>query len=85
MLNVNERNSVWRKNSEQDVINAYSSWEKSQTFIQKGFEIFYFTRAAIDILNTSEELNSELHCTVYYSLLRRKMITEIIITINNNY
>ena len=85
MLNVNERNSVWRKNSEQDVINAYSSWKKSQTFIQRGFEIFYFTRATIDILNTSEELNSELHCRVYYCLLRRKMITEIIITINNNY
>ena len=57
-------NSEWN-NSEQDVINVYSLWMKSQVWIPKEFETFHFTCLTVDILNKMEELNSELHCRVY--------------------
>ena len=62
-----------KKNSEQDAINVYSFRKKSQTCIPKEFETFYFTRATVDVLNKTKELNSELHCRVNYCLFKRKM------------
>ena len=53
---------------------VFSFRKKSRTCISKEFETFYFTRAAVDVLNKTEEANSELHCTVYYCLLKKKMI-----------
>ena len=53
---------------------VFSFRKKSRTCISKEFETFYFTRAAVDVLNKTEEVNSELHCTVYYCLLKKKMI-----------
>ena len=47
---------------------------KSQACIPKEFETFHFLRTLIDILNKTEELNSELHCRVYYCLFKKKMI-----------
>ena len=41
--------------------------------IPKEFETFYFTRTAVDVLNKTEELNFQLHCRVYYCLLKKKM------------
>ena len=61
------------KNSEQDVINPYSLLKKFQTCIPKEFELFHFTRFAVDVLNKTEKLNSELHCQVYYCLFKKKM------------
>ena len=64
------------------------------------FETFHFTRAAVDVLNKTEELNSKLHCRIYYCLLQKKMrrikdnsnyyasignITYIYTSINNNW
>ena len=37
------------------------------------FETFQFTHAAVDILNKTEELNSELHFRFYYCLSKKKM------------
>ena len=62
-----------KKNSEQDVLNVYSSRKKSQTRIPKEFETFHFTCATVDVLNKTEELNSKLHCRVYYCLFKRKL------------
>ena len=53
---------------------VFSFRKKSRTCISKEFETFYFTRAAVDVLNKTEEANSELHYTVYYCLLKKKMI-----------
>ena len=33
--------------------------------IPQEFERIHFTHAAVDVLNKTEELNSELHCKVY--------------------
>ena len=41
--------------------------------IPKKFETFHFTRATEGVLSKTEELNSELHCRVYYCLFKRKM------------
>ena len=46
---------------------------KSQTCILKEFETFHFIRAAVDVLNKTKELNSELHCRIYYCLFKKKM------------
>ena len=49
--------------------------KKSWTCIPKEFKIFDFTcTAAADVLSKTKELNSELHCRVYYFLLKKKMI-----------
>ena len=56
------------KNSEQDVINVYSLQKKSQMYIPEEFELFHFTRTAVDVLNKMEVLNSKLHC-----LFKKKM------------
>ena len=41
--------------------------------ISQEFKTFHFTHAAVDVLNKTEELNSELHCRVYYCLFKKKM------------
>ena len=38
------------------------------------FKTFHFTQATIDILNKTEQLNSERHYRVYYCLFKKKMI-----------
>ena len=47
----------------------FTDW-KLQT---EEFGTFQFTRAAVDILNKTEELNSELHFRFYYCLFKKKM------------
>ena len=61
------------KSTEQDVINVHNLRKKSQTCIPKEFELFHFTRTEVDVLNKTEELNSELHCRVHYCLFKKKM------------
>ena len=39
----------------------------------KKFKTFHFTHAAVDVFFKKEELDSELHCRVYYCLFRKKM------------
>ena len=65
-------NATPHKNSEQDAINVYSLQKKSQTCIPKEFELFHF-RCTTDVLNKTEELNSEFHCQVFYCLFKKKM------------
>ena len=61
------------KTLNKNVMNVYSSWKKSQTSNPKEFEIVYFTFAAVDVLNKTEELNSKLHCIIYYCSFKKKM------------
>ena len=73
---------------------------KSQTCILKEFETFHFIRAAVDVWNKTKELNSELHCRIYYCLFKKKMkrikdnlnyyasignIREMYTSLNNNW
>ena len=39
----------------------------------KESETFHFIRAAVDVLNKTKELNSEIHCRIYYGLFKKKM------------
>ena len=46
--------------------------ERNLRHVFQKFETFHFTRAAVDVLNKTEELNSELHRIVYYCLFKKE-------------
>ena len=65
---------TYKKDLEQDIVNVCSFWKKSQMCIPKEFKMFHFSHTAVDVLNKTEELNSDLYCRLYYCLLKEKMI-----------